>query len=1026
MNWHPLGKHCDCRCVTTEPAYQFLGQLIGLSTCDKCRQTIITRIPEVCEFPLLLLDRQGLVYDPTEPCYFPQTNREQMIAEAFSLTLPANGYPLRKGQRCMAVAVERALGKEGVLLADAGVGIGKSFAYLLPILFRNRGLYVISTSTLVLQDQLARDAAVLAELLGKPLPDIVVCKGERNYVCRYRLERNLSAGRIPKSVQGEAKKALEQLAELQGSEESDKIGAWNHETTTSMAISPSLRNHVVVDQRTPNNEDRSNCDICPYADLGCGFRFMQSARTEQVWGELRLLVVNHGLLLQDLQFRLDRGDAGLWPHPDGIIIDEAHDLESKARAILTVAIVPDRIGLLTHTLSSTFPDARPRIDELEREARKLDLVNQQARRVYQEPDSERIPLTNAVRSRLEGLCNAAEGVQTAIYAQLYDARALNRSQQNALRMLEEWVTCASRIFSGDPGVAAAIEGCAVTAAPGEVRKELWELLFSRNMPIILCSGTLLAGASFEELGSDLGVPVQRRMQLRAESPFDYQARMRLFTSCNFPLIPRSQDQKEMDYVESFLYPTVSKLLETSQGRALILCTSRRRAKMIYDHLSQQDHFRVLWQDEPNTMEQFCTLVDSVLVGTGKLFMGIDVPGEALSLLILDRIPFPVPDDPLYQAKEALALAVGKSKEDSIWAWARTALAQGAGRLIRSLEDWGVMAILDPRAAPSGKWHDAVQLALPKGTWVQTIGDVAGFFRQGPGVSSSWSEAPPREVLARRCGSSPRACYGFSPDVRLMMNMEDPYSQPQIFDLSSSQVPDGKAPVILCAAIPHIRRYIQKLVAIGRDVAVATVRDPEWAEYLTHGLGLPGCAWPSPELEPWLFLAAPLKYATEPDRAEVAEACTYQADDTHLILTADESQMNSVREHLTSQDLLINGRTTISLWEIALKNPSIVSNVSYITILDLPRQKVGEIPHEDIARFIALTGFDGRLRCLFVASPVLVSMVDNIHTMIGTKPSFRGLSMSKVRALFKEQRVRHSNPTHLRTMWKGSWEQGVER
>lgn|GEM_PF-32080 len=990
-----------CGALLPPPAVALAAQTIGLARCVVCGAVVPGTLGE--DRPLQTLNRDGTLRDE----YTPRTTAEHDIARVFTERLPRKGFRLRPGQRSMAVAVQRALDGGQVLLADAGVGIGKSFSYLVPLLTRHAGLLVLSTSTLVLQEQLAADAERIARLLDLPRPEVVISKGETHYACRSRLENGLRRRDIPGALRPEAE-ALQRRLDALWAGRDRPSGFWESETLSALEVSPALRPHAAVRQRTPDEDDRSDCAKCALAGQ-CGFKAMLERRRAQMApNQRKLLIVNHGLLLSDLQLR-HHGFPGLWPAPAAIVIDEAHDLEGKARTALTKSISPRAAGGVLRTLAQAYPDASAHLASLDETARQLQEAIHVAVDTYPEPGADRIPLTPEVRQLARKVGHAAEAASTVIGAASGGRREARRSVQAAAETLLDWYECTKRLESGDPGVVPSIEGLAVSVAPGSVEADLSRLLFTVRASPILCSATLLCGATFDEVRQVLGIAAGA-LTFHAPSPFDYRSRLRVLASPDFPRVPPSRDEGEGEYMATFVYPALDRLLAASKGRALILSSSRHRASLIYDHLRQASPYRVIWQDDRAAVEEFRGDRASVLVGTGKLFTGIDIPGDSLSLLVMDRIPYPVPDDPLFRAKEALALAAGRTSGEVRWDWARSTLAQGAGRLIRSTEDWGVLALLDPRAAPGGRDHALVAAALPPGVWVQEHEGVEAFFGAGPPEENAAVDDLTATVIA--LGRSPRMCFGFSADAVNLLKAEAHHPGGV-----SVYLPGGKRRLVektkpsaettagvVCATDPDVARVLAYLRGQGHDVLVAGLRGGPWAERLllpeVQGRALPVVSPPN-----WIQVAVARQWAAEKDRGDVAEACLRAVANRGgarvVMVTRDEAQRTEVEQFLKGTDIEL-AHVTVATLEQAARTVALWTTHGYVVLLDVPED--GE---EDLARLIALVAYSGDFRCLVVASPVLVDEMGTLAQALGfDENEMRRTSLADALKAFRARFVRH--------------------
>lgn len=662
--------------------------------------------------------------------------------EWFTQRFPARGLPLRPAQQDMALDIARVLDKTipnraVAVLADAGVGVGKSFAYLIPILLQSHGVYVISTSTLVLQNQLLRDMDRLARWMTHTERSLTVSvmKGEMQYVCRQRLRRLMQ----PNDTDREGQTYAHQLRQRQTLMDLDNALAhilthpatwsrWDAQTVQALAVPLDLIPWVRVQRH--DAPLTSNCANCKWAD-SCGFQAMRRARRRQTSGVLNVLIINHGLLLEDLGRRATQG-VGLWETPTAIVIDEAHDLENKARDYFSIrfdfrgvdSVLQTLRPVLQHVDSHMTTDVLRGADATAKHlARVWASIGGAGDRAPFPPRSEQRDFYRALANLQTILGRFIEKVHVQVAMKGHQN---NQAVQSAMDTVDEWLTTLQAVDRHDIMTALSLESQAIAATPADLSQALPRLWNTSRVPLLLTSATLLAGRTFKETAHDLGLHHHALTTVTAPSPFPYSTSLLIYAQPHAPAPPKVEDPAELAYYRTFLFPTLAQLLHKSQGRALILSTSRRRARDIWTTLRGDFDFSfpILWQDEADVLNRFAADTASVLVGTGKLFTGLDVPGDSLSMVVMDRIPYPVPTDPLWQAKWALAQQAGLTAAEARWAWARALLIQGAGRLIRSMDDRGVLALLDPRAAH----HPDIKRALPAGRWTTEISDVDAFFR----------------------------------------------------------------------------------------------------------------------------------------------------------------------------------------------------------------------------------------------------------------------------------------------------------
>lgn len=691
------------------------------------------------------------------------------LLRTFRTELPAKGYPWRPWQSTMALKVQHAFRNQGVLLADAGVGIGKSFAYLIPVLRQGRGLFVISTATLVLQNQLYDDIQSLLKLLdiAPNTVTVTVSKGEERYTCRQRIARleNLDpndepAARIVEQFNSAQRNQLHGLDSQIAKVPRDRDNWWDQTTVEALNVGMDIRRFVAVRRR--GRDIPSECSECVFKP-NCGFEAMRNARRRNSV-RLHILIVNHGLLLADLKIR-GRGHQarGLWVQPTGLIIDEAHAWESQARDAFTSHIFFQDMDRVVGALGrKNARIAKPLAEAAE-------ALKEAAKRAWDDSpsDAERISVV-PVMDEIDAFRRVLDRALT--FRGFEDGRARDKQLEETI---DEWEKTVERLSTqpNEP-MARMLERTGLAAVPGFLGDEfsdLWEPV--RSVPLIFCSATLLAGRSFEEIGEELGVHQRKPDTIYAPSPFPYASHLKIFHDRNLPRPPAAKNSEEPEYCRQTLFPTIRNLVHAAQGRTLILATSHHRAQLIYEDLKHASlPYPVLSQSDERATERFAQEIQSILVGTGQLFVGLDVTGDSLSLVVIDRIPFPVPGDPLWSAKQKWAQTRGKTENDAKWAWAGSQLIQGAGRLIRSMGDRGVLALLDPRHP------NELHRLLPPGEWISSIDAVRDF------LDVLAEDIPihlsPLLQEVERLTAAPRVILGPSAAARALGNAEEPGDRPE--------------------------------------------------------------------------------------------------------------------------------------------------------------------------------------------------------------------------------------------------------
>ena len=622
-----------------------------------------------------------------------------------------DGYRHRESQIEMAEKIGDAIDRGGVLIAEAGTGTGKTFAYLVPAL-RSGGKVIISTGTKTLQDQLYhRDIPTVIQALNIPVSTALL-KGRANYVCLHHLDNAVADGRFLNRDDIRHIQVIRRFADrsLNGGGTGDKAelpdvpersGAW------AMAVST-----------------RENClgaQCAQYADC-----FVMKARKAAMTAEV--VVVNHHLFFADLVLK-DDGAQDLLPACNTVIFDEAHQLPETATMFFGDVVTTSQLSELARDSrlmgiahAADFKDLQEAAQILDKSARDLRLVMSE--------DSARLP-GQSVTSR--------DGFDTAFIdtqEKLGELREMLESQsgraQELANCLERADEFASRMagWRGD-GVGGPVEGyirwaevfghsLAFHLTPLSVAQIFREQVFAQKRAWIFTSATLAVKGEFAHYQTELGLTDdetendfeddalnERRVVTAAwASPFDYPLQALLYVPANLPA-PNTPDHTEA--VVAAALP----LIEAAAGRAFLLFTSLkamdRAHQMLKDRWEQRGwDFPLMVQSEgtrSELLERFRKLGNAVLVASHSFWEGVDVKGDALSLVVIDKLPFAPPDDPVLAARiDAIAKAGGNPFMQYQVPHAAIKLKQGAGRLIRDENDHGVLMICDARLVekPYGK------------------------------------------------------------------------------------------------------------------------------------------------------------------------------------------------------------------------------------------------------------------------------------------------------------------------------------
>lgn len=628
-------------------------------------------------------------------------------------------FVARPAQQRLAEAVADALEDRDTLLAEAGTGTGKTFAYLVPLLLSGLKA-IVSTGTRALQDQLYhRDLPRVRDALGTGLKTALL-KGRANYLCRYRLERAKGEPRFT---------SREQVGQFQ------RIVAWSGRTRMGdLAEIEALPEDSPLLPMVTSTADNCLGSECPF----WGECFVVQARQRAQSADL--VVVNHHLLLADLALKQE-GFGEILPGAQAFVVDEAHQLPELAAQFFGEAL-----------------SARPLV-ELARDAvGECDEVPG-ALAIVQGPARELEHATRALRAAMDGLPARGtreralqspalgEGLETLVRAvgALRDALGPLRESSPGLDACHARAReLASRLTRWhDAGAAVDADPEDEPAAPDPAGEVRWYELSARGFRLqrtpldvsaplrahreqsraawIFTSATLSVGAGFDHIATRLGLVAPRT--LLVPSPFDWPRQ----ALCYLPT--RMPEPSDRDYTWAVV-DAVRPVLQASRGRAFILFASHRALREAAELLREEGEWPLFVQgDAPRhvLLQRFRESGNGVLLGAASFREGVDVAGEALSVVVIDKLPFAAPDDPVFEARlDAIRRAGGNPFRDEQLPQAVIALKQGVGRLIRSETDRGVLVLCDPRL--TRKSYGSVFLdSLPPFPTTRQAGEVEAFF-----------------------------------------------------------------------------------------------------------------------------------------------------------------------------------------------------------------------------------------------------------------------------------------------------------
>ncbi|HEX4918407.1 MAG TPA: ATP-dependent DNA helicase [Limnobacter sp.] len=617
---------------------------------------------------------------------------EQPVLDAFSasgaLASHLPGFTARESQLNMATAVARAIGHQSALVVEAGTGTGKTFAYVVPALLSGKRV-LLSTATKTLQDQLfTKDLPLVRQALGVPV-SIALLKGRQNYVCHFHLERALREARLPSPREVDhLQKVRLFLGRTQSGDRADCMGVPEDSPVWSWVTS---------------NKDNCLGSECPHAHE-C---FVNKARRDAL--DADVVVVNHHLFLADLALK-EEGIAELLPACDVIVFDEAHQLPDIATNLLGQSVSTAQCLEFLRDVLIEGRASSADAGDWDAVLRPMELALKEIRRlVGVEIDAAR--MTHAQFLALQGVevvCSDFEDRLEKLIEMISPLSARNDAWVKLLGRASELCLRWQNWFAGHAQDDQSVRWVSVSShavqfcdSPLDVSNAFAKLYAEQPKAWVFTSATLSVKDNLQHFTLQVGL--DECEQLLLPSPFDYESQALLCVPDNLPFPNEPQFSTK-------LAKAVWPLLRASDGGVFFLCTSHRAVKQLGEYFREQIEentldWNLLVQGEASRaelLEQFRALPKPVLVGAASFWEGVDIRGEGLRLVIIDKLPFAPPDDPVFQAKSELIKNQGGNPfQDLSLPDAAIALKQGAGRLIRDESDWGVLLIGDRRLVEKG-------------------------------------------------------------------------------------------------------------------------------------------------------------------------------------------------------------------------------------------------------------------------------------------------------------------------------------
>jgi ATP-dependent DNA helicase DinG len=632
---------------------------------------------------------------------------------SFAAAVP--GFRPRAGQQQLATAIETAIAARTCLVAEAGTGTGKTYAYLVPALQSGQRV-IVSTGTKALQDQLyLRDLPRVCATLGLR-PRTALLKGRGNYLCLYRLDQAWREGRHARREDAGT------IAELRLFAQRSRDG--------DLDAFPALAEDVALKLRVTSSRDNCLGGECPmYADC-----FVVKAR--RAAQDAEIVVVNHHLLLADFALKQE-GFGEILPGAGAFVIDEAHQFPDTASQFLGASLSDN---MLRELAADALLECGQVAGSLALVQAPLAAIDSAVRNLRLALD--RLPARGSVGALAghDAIADALAGLDRALADLAAVLSGLDGASPGMDLLGERLAEQRSRLRRWCAGIDAG-DDCAADAADDDAVR--WYELSQRGFRLSLTplsvagplaqfrsqsraawihtSATLALAGDFAMYQDRTGLADAQTLAL--DSPFDYARQALLY-------LPRDLPEPNHPAWMQAMVDALAGLVEASRGRALLLFTSHRALRHAAQALPERTGYPLFVQGSAGKhqlLEAFRAAGNGVLLGAASFWEGVDVPGEALSLVVIDRLPFAPPDDPVLAARMA-AIRAGGGDPFNDWQLPQAALVlkQGVGRLIRSDVDRGVVAVLDPRVRSKG-YGRRILAALPPMPHSADLDDVRAFF-----------------------------------------------------------------------------------------------------------------------------------------------------------------------------------------------------------------------------------------------------------------------------------------------------------
>ncbi len=619
------------------------------------------------------------------------------------------GYSERSQQLEMALAISEAIENNGQLVAEAGTGTGKTFAYLVPALLTG-GKVIISTGTKNLQDQLySRDLPNIRNALKVPVT-VAMLKGRSNYVCHYHLERASHEGRFASREDAQYLQVIKTFAE-------------NSKTGDKSDLTSVPENATIWPSVTSTRDNCLGSDCISYKDC-----FVMEARKQALAADI--VVVNHHLFFADVMLR-DEGVSELLPSANTVIFDEAHQLPEVAGLFFGEDVSTSQLMELARDCTAAHLSLAKDCIAMGEAIPKLEKAAKDFRLVFAYEGS-RFPVQKALALKnfqpaFDHMLKQLGDLSAVLETQAARDPLLEKCWQRSLGLYElfsRWQLAENNNLVR--WVEVFTQSVQLHATPLSVAEGFGKQLNAQPRAWIFTSATLAVKSDFSHYLSQMGL--QAATTGFWDSPFNYQQQALLYVPTDLP------DPNSPSYTASVIAAALP-VLQASGGRAFVLSTSLRAMREM--HALLKEAFSELGIESPlllqgessrtELLDRFRRLGNAVLVGSQSFWEGVDVRGEALSVVIIDKLPFAPPDDPVLSARVDKLNAEGKNAfMEYQLPHSVITLKQGAGRLIRDEKDRGVLMICDPRLI-SKSYGKKIWQSLPPFKRTRDIAEVQAFF-----------------------------------------------------------------------------------------------------------------------------------------------------------------------------------------------------------------------------------------------------------------------------------------------------------